>query len=447
VRSSGKRFRRRSVILGVTAATALTTITTACSSSSGGSSGSTALTKNPSGNVTYFWWGDPTRNQKTDAVISLFEKQHPHVKVNGEEEAFNQYWQKVTVQAAAHDLPCVTQTQSRELQTYTNDNVFMPLNSLISKGYINVSGMPKSVLDSGMGKDGKIYMIPYGAAYDGFAYNKTMVQKAGLPDPPQGYNWTWFENWLEQARKKLPAGEYPIDQNGSDSDIFISYAESNGYSLFSKSGQLGFPESLLERYWTMWDNFAKQGIALPENLAAQEGSTIQQSYLVQGKVMVEAEPGNQLYDGQLSANSAHVGSLAMTTHPFGPKGLGNVVIPSGLSIPASCNNVSAAAAFINFFTNNASGAKVYASDNGAVTDTSLLNQQLSDPSTSPIVKEELNVYKFIVNHHTPVVLYPPGFQNVFETLYTEIFQKIASGEESVNAGVQSFFAQAKSNLS
>ena len=44
-------------------------------------------------------------------------------------------------------------------------------------------------------------------------------------------------------------------------------------------------------------------------------------------------------------------------------------------------------------------------------------------------------------------IYPPGFSNVFETLYPEIFQKIASGEESVDAGVQSFFAQAKSNLS
>jgi len=446
MKSAGTRRRRRSALLGMTALTAVAALATACSSPGGGS-GSVALTKKPTGDITYFWWGDPTRNQKTDAVMNLFEKQYPHVKVNGEEEAFTQYWQKVTVQAAAHDLPCVTQTQSRELLTYTKDNVFMPLNSLISKGYINVSGMPKSILDSGKGEDGQIYMIPYGAAYDGFAYNKTMAQKAGLADPPQGYTWTWFQNWLQQARKKLPAGEYPIDQNGSDADIFISYAESYGYSLFNKSGQLGFPASLLERYWTMWVNWAKDGIALPENLAAQEGSTIQQSYLVQGKVMTEAEPGNQLYDGQIAADSSHVGTLAITTHPFGPKGLGNVVIPSGLSIPASCNNVSAAAAFINFFTNNAAGAKIYASDNGAVTDTNLLNQQLNDPSTNPVVKEELGTYKFIVNHHTPVVLYPPGFENVFETLYPQIFQKVVDGEESVNAGVQSLFAQAKSDLS
>lgn len=429
----------------MTALTAVATMATACGSS--GSSGPAALTKNPTGNITYFWWGDPTRNQKTDAVISLFQKQYPHVKVNGEEEAFTQYWQKVTVQAAAHDLPCVTQTQSRELLTYTKDGVFMPLNSLISKGYINVSGMPKSILDSGKGQDGQIYMIPYGAAFDGFAYNKTMARKAGLPDPPQGYTWAWFQNWLQQAKKKLPAGDYPIDQNGSDADIFISYAESYGYSLFNKSGQLGFPPSLLERYWSMWANFAKQGIALPENLAAQEGSTIQQSYLVQGKVMTEAEPGNQLYDGQVAATSAHTGTLGITTHPFGPKGIGNVAITSGLSIPASCNNVSAAAAFINYFTNDPAGAKVYASNNGAVTDTSLLNQQLADPATNPIVKQELGTYNFIVKHNTPVVLYPPGFTNVFETLYPQIFQKIVNGEESVNAGVQSFFAQAKSDLS
>jgi multiple sugar transport system substrate-binding protein len=168
---------------------------------------------------------------------------------------------------------------------------------------------------------------------------------------------------------------------------------------------------------------------------------------VQGKVMTEAEPGNQLYDGQVAADSSHIGTLAMTTHPFGPRGIGNVAITSGLSIPASCNNVSAAAAFINFFTNNPAGAKAYASNNGAVTDTKLLNQQLGDPATNPIVKQELSTYNFIVKHNTPVVLYPPGFENVFETLYPQIFQKIANGEESVSAGVQSIFAQAKSDLS
>lgn len=415
------------------------------------SGAATASSSTPSGSITVFWWGSPERNAKTDAVINLFRKAYPSIHVSGENEGWTQYWQKVTVEASAHTLPCATQMQARQMLTYTNNGVFAPLDGLISSGAIDVSKMPKAVLLSGTGVDGKIYMIPYGAAYDDFTYNKTMADKAGLPTPPPGYTWSWFENWLKEAKAKLPAGVWPIMQNGSDADIFISYAESHGYPLFDKQGQLGFPQSLLRTYWSIWLNFAKEGIAIPEDLAVQEalGSSIEQSYLVKGKVMVEGEPGNQLPEGQKDANQIGTGTLAIITHPFGPKGMGNVLITNGFSIPTSCTGAdrNAAAAFINFFTNNPAGAKVFASDNGTVTDTSLLEAQINSPSTSEPVKESLQLYEFISKHNPPVVLYPPGYTAVFSTLYAQIFQEIASGKMTLDQGVQSFFSQAKQQLS
>ena len=400
-----------------------------------------------SGAITFSWWGDPVRNAHTYGVIKLFEKSYPKVQVTGTEEAFNQYWQKLTAEAAAGTLPCVTQTQSRELTSYTPNNVFMNLNPLIKSGAINVSAMPKAIVDTGK-VNGKLYMIPYGAAYMGLMYNNTILRKLKLPPPAAGSNWADLGNWLSQLRKKLPSDMYPIDGNGQLADAFISYAEGYGKSLFDKQGQLGFSASFLKTYWGMWLKWQNEKIALPETLAAQEGSTIEQSYLVQKKVVVEGEPGNQIQDAQIAATQDHVGNLSVMIYPYGPAGMGNILVTSGLSIPTrGCSNVSAAAAFINFFTNNPAGAKVFASNNGAVTDTALLNQQIKSPGTAKSVKQYLRVFEYISAHHAPLVTYPPGYTIVFQTLFPQVFQKIAAGQESLTAGVASFMSQAKADLS
>ncbi|HUZ18873.1 MAG TPA: hypothetical protein VMV68_10840, partial [Spirochaetia bacterium] len=86
------------------------------------------------------------------------------------------------------------------------------------------------------------------------------------------------------------------------------------------------------------------------------------------------------------------------------------------------------------------------SDNGTVTDTNLLDQQINNPSTPAPEKLPLKLYEFVASHNPPVILYPPGFTAVFSTLYPQVFQQIASGKLTLDQGVQTFFAQAKQQL-
>lgn len=441
VKQKGRGIARRGGWTKVVVATATALLAVPLGMTPAASAGTTA----PSGNITYFWWGDPIRNQLTDAVIKLYEKAHPAVKVQGEELAWTNYWEKVTVEAAAHTLPCVTQTQSRELETYTSGNVLMDLNSLVKSGDINVSGMPKAILDTGM-VNGKLEMIPYGAAYDALVYNQSMVAKAGLPQPQRGWNYAQFGAWLKKLQAKLPKGVYATNLTGTDSDAFLIYAQTYGYSLFNKAGQLGFPASLLQNFWGIWENYVKEGVAAPEAMYASEPTSSEESYIVKGRVAVEAEPGNQYSDVVSAAATSKVGKMGMMLYPYGPHGLGEAIITSGLSIPASCNNVPAAASFINFFTNDAAAAKAFASNNGAVTDTALLDNQINSKATSPSVKLELNTYKYISGQHVPLVLYPSGYTQVFTDLFLQVSEKIFSGEESVAAGTKSFMQQAKVDL-
>jgi multiple sugar transport system substrate-binding protein len=403
-----------------------------------------------SGSIDYMYWGDTVRTAHTNAVIKDFEKAYPHVTVTGEVIAnFTNYWQKVTTEAATGTLPCVTQTQSRELTEYTSSNVFRNLQPVVKSGAIEVSGMPKAVLATGM-VHGQLYMIPYGAAYFGLFYNDTLLSKLGVSVPHVGTSWTSFESWLSELRKKLPTGLYPIANEGQQSDTFTAYVESSGQKLFNAKGQLGFSASLLKQYWQMWLTLQKEKIALPESLMAQEGPNLPQSFLIEKKVVVEAEPGNELQNAQTAASEIHTGTISVMLYPYGPAGNGNILVTNGLSIPTrGCTgkDLQAAEAFINFFTNNPVAAKAFASQNGAVTDTSLLAQQINSPATPEPVRKYLEAYQYVASHNPPLETYPPGFTIVFDTLFPEIFQKIADGQEPLSAGVSSFMAQAKVDLS
>ncbi len=438
--------------------TGVLVVTTALVTGSGATAGASVPAPSPrhksntavAGSIDYSYWGDAVRTAHTDSVIKDFEKAYPNVTITGEVIAnFTSYWQKVTTEAAAGTLPCVTQTQSRELTEYTASNVFRNLQPLVKSGVINGSGMPKEVLDTGM-VHGKLYMIPYGAAYFGLFYNATVLGGLKMSVLPVGSSWSTFEGWLSQMRKKLPASMYPIANEGQQSDTFTAYVEGSGQKLFNPKGQLGFSASLLKQYWAMWLKLQADKIALPESLMAQEGPNLPQSFLVQKKVAIEAEPGNELQNAQTASSQIGHGTMSVMLYPYGLHGNGNILVTNGLSIPTrgcSGSDLRAAEAFINFFTNDGSAAKAFASQNGAVTDTALLDEQISSPGTPESVKKYLEAYKYVAAHKPPLETYPPGFTIVFDTLFPEVYQKIADGQESLSSGVASFMAQAKADLS
>src|SRR5919197_1086601 len=63
------------------------------------------------GEIRFSWWGGQSRNEKTDKILQLFEKEYPGVKVVREASDFEPHWEKLTIQAAAGNQPCTIQMQ------------------------------------------------------------------------------------------------------------------------------------------------------------------------------------------------------------------------------------------------------------------------------------------------------------------------------------------------
>lgn len=445
-RSTAGRVSRRTMLelLGAGGAAALLAACGGGSPAPGGQ-GSTAGKGKITGQIRFSWWGTGTRSTKTQGVMDLFQKAHPGASVQGEPVGdFSAYWQKLTVEASAQNLPNVPQMQVRYLNQYATRHALMPLDELTKSGAIDVSGIPKLLLDSGRGPDGKLYMIPTGSATDAWMYNSTMAEKAGLPALTDKMTWNDLQGWLLQAKDKLPSGVYASDLRGGSDAVWYSWVLSHGKPLFKK-GALGFSKQLMIDFWNWWDKLRKAGATVPADMFSEEPTDNQQGYITLGKVMFDTRPPNQLTAIQTPMTAKGTGTLKLEMFPHGVAGNGMALVNSGMSIAGNAANLPTTAGWVNFFANDAAGAKLYASDNGAVTVTKLLNAQIADPSTPPLTQTSLAFVKKVIGAKPTMISYPTGYFTVTDSLLRN-FTSFVHGQVPVENAVDTFFSEANSAL-
>ena len=417
--------------------------------SAGGGGGGDVVdgTGEVTGAIEIAWWGGDARNEKTNAVIDMFEEANEGVTANGQSADFQGYFDRLNVQAASKSLPCAVQLQGRQVNDYTSRDLLLPLDPMIEAGVIDVSDIPEAVVDTGRGPDGNLYFLPYGAAYDAVGVNVTLAQQAGVELPAEGYDWDDFVTFLEDAAENLPEGTRAIDSNGGRPNFFIGWTQANGKTLFDEDGKLGFSEDDLVEYWTMWEDLRAAGVTETAERTAEEPSGPDQGYFANGQLMTDTIPGNALTPVTAVLDGKGQGHEVTTIpYPSGAEGSGNALYPSGFAIPRSCDNVPTAAAFVNFFTNDLDAGLVFASDNGAATNTEVLEAQLADPALSETKKHELELFQRIVENDPPSIVFPPGYQATFEAAFRQAYEQVAFGRQSVEEAAASFIAEANAGL-
>lgn len=413
-----------------------------CSGTSNGGASSTGA-DSIKGNIRMSYWGSSSRVTKTNAITQLFQKQYPQATAQPQLGTWTTYFQKLNVQAASKTLPDVITLQTRQLADYTGTGVLLPLDSMVKSGEINVSNIPATVLNSGRGADGKLYMIPYGVAYNALGINQAMAKQYNIPALPNTYTWDEFVTWLKEAKSKLPAGVAPTAEHGGLEPVFSAWVLSNGEKMFDSSGKIGFPKSTLTTFWNNWEQLRKQGLTTSMQNQVDEPVALEQFYLTTGKALSEQIAGNALAPIDAAAPALNVTEVPFAT---GPAGLGNMFFTNGYSIAANSKNQATAAAFINFWTNNDAGAKIYNSDNGVVANTKQLAAQMNDASATAATKQELAVYNFILSKKVPQPTIPSGYNATFEQSFLREYENVAFGKETVSQAVDAFFTEANASL-
>ena len=412
-----------------------------------GASGASAGKGDVTGEIRLSFWGSGARVEKTNGVSDLFVKANQGVTVTPNFSDFAAYFQKLNIEATSGNLACVTQLQGRQLNDYASKGLLLDLQPMVDSGAINVANIPKEVLDTGRGTDGKLYEIPYGAAYDSIMINTTLAEQAGVGMLKDGYTWDDFISYIEKAQPALPSGVKAANLGGGLPNYFIEYVRAQGQELFVDNKAAFSTDSLVE-FWNTWEKLRKAEATVTAEDKAAEATQVEQSNIATGKVLLDNKPGNQLGQAQDALEGVKSGQELTTIQlPSGPDGAsGTVLFTSGWSIPKNCDNIPTAAAYINFWVNDHEANALFASNNGAVTNTVELDSQLKDSSLDPATKHSLQLFQEIVQSQPPTVLYPAGYQANFETAFTRSYQEISLNGADVRTTAEAFIKDLNSAL-
>jgi multiple sugar transport system substrate-binding protein len=148
------------------------TLFSACGSSS--SSGPVTLT--------YGWWSNgPTKDNAMLAWIKSFTSTHPTIKINAEILPWANYWTKLQTTVAGGNAYDIIGMAGGSAAPYFSQGALLDLSTF--SDYKDVS---KNLIQSSVqlcNWNGKQYGLPVGVYVPLLGYNKSLLAKAGIPNP------------------------------------------------------------------------------------------------------------------------------------------------------------------------------------------------------------------------------------------------------------------------
>ena len=435
-------INRRQFLIGAggLAAAATTMGLAGCAPGSQGGSGSQGGGgESSTAEMALAWWGNPTRNKNTEAMIAAYTQANPDVKISGQPGEFNSYWDKLATQTAGGTAPDIIQMDMAYIAEYGTRGALLDLKD------VDVSKFVEGTVDSGKIND-TLVGVNAGINSALFFANPTVFEKAKM-ELPDDSTWTWdqmAEVGAEVASKAgVPLGIASV--MGSD-PLFATFLRQNGKELFTPDG-LGFEAAEAQAWYDLMVKFQKaKALGTPEQISEESAKPLDQSAIVTGRA------GMQYYNSnQLEAVSAAAGGDYLMEMVRGPSLAGKATERKTWykasmlwSASAKTKNPEAAVAWINWFANDPAAADIDKAERGIPP-----NSELLAGVTPKLSEAQQVVAKYITDikpevANTPIAP-PPGGGTLAEVLFRNGIDVLFGRTSSADAA-QKFVDEVKSNL-
>ncbi|HXD08673.1 MAG TPA: extracellular solute-binding protein [Anaerolineales bacterium] len=253
-----------------------------------------------------------------DQIAREFEAKNPDIKVNMEYLGYDFIHDKITTGMAANP-PAYDAVMI---------DVIWP-DEFIKAGYLlDVTDRVTPEMKSGMfpaswngvTRNGKIYGMPWLMDVKYFMYNKDMLQKAGITDPPK----TW-EELVEQAKtiKEKGAAEFPIIWSWNQKEgVVCDYAVllyGNGGSFVDASGKPAFNNDKGVEALAWMKQTLDDGLSNPSSVSSDENA-VRDNFMA-GQSAFAVNWLFQYSDSNDASKSQIVGQAAFSPMPVFQAGL------------------------------------------------------------------------------------------------------------------------------
>ncbi|RKL67167.1 sugar ABC transporter substrate-binding protein [Salipaludibacillus neizhouensis] len=386
------------------------------------------------------WWGSQGRHDMTKEVITLYEKQNPHVKITTEFTGFDGYFEKMAAQAAGSNLPDIMQQNFGEfVNQYAAQNLLTDLAPFVEDGTIDLEGTDEGTIDSGK-VEGKLVGIPTGTNAMATIYNPKIFEEAGV-EPPT-HDWTW-EDYQTMAQEIHDAtGKYGT-RLLEPGNHFEYYLREQGEKLFNEDGTgLGYEgDQLLVDYFTRNKEMIDSDL-MPSYDIISQIKGLEDELITRGEAATDLTSwSNQIGSLQDAAGTP----LEMVMLPGENNDRGMYLKPSMLwSISENSEHKEEAAKFISFFTNATEVFEIIGTDRGVPIDSDVREE------LAPILSEgDQQVYEYIEyvgKNSTPAdTNFPSDAAEVLQTL-VNIDELVMYGELTPEEGSEQFRKDAENIL-
>lgn len=379
------------------------------------------------------WWGNDDRAARTLQVIELFQQAYPEIKVVGEPNGGTpDHFAIIDTQLAANDAPDLIQLGGNwpDYQQYLE-----PLNDYLGKELQidTPEQFDQTALVPATAADGNLYAVSLGTNTLVLAYNKTMIEAAGVALPKDNMTWEELMAYGSELKAKLPAGVAPFVDNSTNQANYLSYFYTQQGTQLWTSDEGGKSYATVEsakKWLQMWADMRAEGLIPDMDTTATYAETgADSSALVAGKAAIGLIWSNQIAGYQ----AAMTDQLGATTLPKGGEKSYVIQMSQYLGINKDSKNKEAAALFLNFFVTTPTAGVVLQTNRG-VPCSPIVRNGIAVGATKTDA-EVYRIYDAVADRTIPQGPNLPNDQEFVNELLL-IGQSVGYGQSTVDQGAE-----------
>lgn len=327
--------------------------TTAAETGASETAESTDGSNSGSANLVMAWWGNQTRNERTQKIIDLYSEQNPGVAIDGQFSEFNDYWQKLATAAAGHSMPDIVQMDYKYLNQYVTNGLLVDLTPYVEDGTIDTADCNQDVLNSGS-VNGGLYALCNGINSPALLYNKTLLDENGITVKD---NMT-LDEFIDVCKEVYEKTGYKTNLCYNQNEQWIEYFLRADDIVLYEDGKLGGDSyEPYADFFKLYEDGLKDGYVInPSVFAERSIGSVEQDPLVYGSSPETMSWCAFAYSNQLTAtvSAAPEGTeIGLTTWPSADPKKSDYLKPSQFfAISSDSKNPEEAAKILNFITND-----------------------------------------------------------------------------------------------
>lgn len=404
-----------------------------------GSSGSTSESSDGAVNLTFTWWGNQTRNERTQAALDLYSEQNPGVTFDPQFAEWNDYWDKLATAAAGHSLPDIVQMDYSYLEQYVSNGLLVDLTPYIEDGTINVDNVDEGILNSGKVGDG-IYALCNGVNVPALLYNKTLLDEAGITIKD---NMT-MDEFIAVCKEVYEKTGYKTNI-AYGSDAYIDYFCRAYDEIIYESDSIGASQETLDAFYSLYEDGIDEGWLLdPSVFAEVTVGSVEQDPMVYGSSPETMSWCFFAYSNQLTATKSAAPEgmeIGMTTWPSADPAKSDFLKPSQFfAITVDSKNPAEAAKVLDFITNSVECNNILLGERGVP-----ISSEVSNAISESMSEDDRNIITFINEVVTPnsSTISPPAPTAASEAynLNRNLVEKVCYGELTAAEAAQQMYEE------